>query len=980
MREFGVYQAAEIERNVVKDQKVANVFVVPAEQLGVQYFTQFHGQLRDGHGQSPPAAWIVNSLTPTLYTEARFDSDTTCATILSMEPNDVLPYLIIGLLALISFGAILVVGYMALRSLRRRRGWRIDDQQPAEASAAPPAVVIGDRSLASMARLPQPAALPELIAEAADTPRDERLINAAASTMKTLSPGMQDAVWVAVVPRQFNIDLLAALRPDWGELADDVYERLQRLWFISAVPDGSCVQAGIRRAMLHHLYRKDDQRETYLRYSLRAAKYFHVRMVSRSDAYNKRNARFVSDTFFRFRPPNCQSPQDEIEWLYHLAVADSVNAPPALQQIGDDWLKAGRLLDLQNLLDALREHIDDGRLTTSLCALVYYYAGRVALRGNRARNGLSALEQARRLSRGDQAITNRIQQAIGEALDVLTAPDRSLVPDSSVWSSLSQPVADRTHWGLWADLQLPQPGDDGLRRTHEMLRVYQSSSNYSGAALAMRLIGDAHRGRGDYRAALEWYENSRTTLQQAARSEGERQSALLDEAITLKALGDTQYLLGWVDDALNSYAESLRLHELMPDDELHEADAHKARGDVLHFLTRYMEALPEYETALAAYRKGGAVISEGETLLAQGRLFQALQRQAETERCYEEALGIYQRSGSSLGSANALLVIGSSALLRDQPQLAQQRFEEALNVYRKQKNEAGEAAALKALGDASVKLRQFDRAAGHYDEALTQFRTAGLRRNAAETELAVGQLLLRRKDYPNAAQRCEQALAQFGELQDRRGEADAKLVLGEVRQMQRQSTEAGRLWTESLAAYDAARDRVGEAQTLSHLGEECLLLHDHAGALTNFQAALNLWREIGDPIGAVEMLYARVGHCLALLDRRDEAARAFEQAMKMHSPREFGWQGWCDVVHDKFEDALVHFTAMTRRDPATNWQVGLALAQLVGGNRIESERQMDAALRNADPRELGEACRWIEVVARLRPALNLKAEQYGLMC
>ncbi len=144
---------------------------------------------------------------------------------------------------------------------------------------------------------------------------------------------------------------------------------------------------------------------------------------------------------------------------------------------------------------------------------------------------------------------------------MLTSPDRPLTPDSSVWSSLSQPVADRTHWGLWADLQLPQPSDDELRRTREMLLVYQSSRNFSGAALAMRLIGDEHRGRGDYRNALKWYQNSRATLRQAIHDEGERQSVLLDEAITLKALGDTQYLMGRVEDALNSYAESLTLHD-----------------------------------------------------------------------------------------------------------------------------------------------------------------------------------------------------------------------------------------------------------------------------------------------------------------------------------------------------------------------------------------------------------------------------------
>ena len=158
------------------------------------------------------------------------------------------------------------------------------------------------------------------------------------------------------------------------------------------------------------------------------------------------------------------------------------------------------------------------------------------------------------------------------------------------------------------------------------------------------------------------------------------------------------------------------------------------------------------------------------------------------------------------------------------------------------------------------------------------------------------------------------------------------------------------------------------------------MLRDYAGALTNFEKALNLWREIGDPIGAVETMYARVGQSLALLDRRGEALRAFELAAAAHSPRQFGWLGWRAVTTGEFEDALVHFTAMTNRDPAVSWQVGLALAQLACGDRSGAERQMAAGLDRANPQELGEACRWIEYVARLMPGLNLKAEQFDLMC
>jgi hypothetical protein len=229
-----------------------------------------------------------------------------------MEPNDILRWLV-ALLALISLGAVGLVTYALLGSLRRRRALRSREQPGA---AAPAAEKI---SSVSAARLPQPPILPELMSEAADTPRDERLINAAASTMKTLSPGMQDAVWVAVVPRQFNVELLTALRPDWGALTNDVYERLARLWFVSAMPEGSACDRPFAAPCCASL---PQGRPAKIPAPFAARRQpFHARMVNQSDAYSQRNARSFRD-ILPFLPPNRQSPGDEIEWLYHLAVAD----------------------------------------------------------------------------------------------------------------------------------------------------------------------------------------------------------------------------------------------------------------------------------------------------------------------------------------------------------------------------------------------------------------------------------------------------------------------------------------------------------------------------------------------------------------------------------------------------------------------------------------------------------------------------------
>lgn len=884
-----------------------------------------------------------------------------------MEPADIIRLLVV-VLAIGAFLIAALVAYGVLYYFLARQRARAQSK-PAPPKPAP----------RSMRRAAPPRTLPELVAEAAEITPDERLIDAAASTLQTLPETDQAAVWVAVVPRQFNVELLAALRPEWSTHAKEMYARLQRLWFVTATPDGqSCIQAVVRRAMLRHLYRKDDRRPYYQRDSLRAAKYFHARLVGKATPSGKRRRPFVSDTFYRFLPPGPLPTPVTIEWLYHLAVGDPANAARALQQLADAWLAAGQFEPLQDLLFALREHAEAGRLTDFLSALIYFYQGRVALRANEVRAALSALEHARRLAHNDPLLSPRIFDALSTALDIINPADRPTLPDSSVWSSIARPTVDRIHWSLWADLYLPQPSLDRLRRTQETLKVYKAAHYLTGEARLLRALGEEHSARGDYGQALACYNRSYELLQQVLQQEGMRNSLRLDEALTLKERGDVQYLMGRTAEALASYGAALQAHALLPGDDLSEADVQKTIGDVLHFQGAYTEALPRYETALAAYRRSGATISEGETLLAQGRLLQTLRRLLEARRCYDDALVVYRRCGSNLGLANALLVVGSSLLLNNEALPAQQHFEEALKLYRVEQSEAGEAAALKALGDASVQLKQFDQAQTRYEDALRQAEVAGLRRSAAEIHLAIGHLHRRKMKYQEAIQSYQTALARFNDLDDQRGEADAQLALGEVRQLCGENTTAFKLFQQAYRTYKAVRDRFGEAQVTSRIGDEHLLNHEYIKALSNFEAARNLWKEIGDPIGAWEVQQGQVAHTLALLGRVTEAASAYEEAAELRTAAQFGWRGWQAIVQGQWEDAEVHFTAIVKRDAAVRWRVGLAVALLGCAKTDEGRQQMEEALGNANVVELAEACRWFEYVARSAPHLNLKPEDFGL--
>ena len=881
-----------------------------------------------------------------------------------MEPTDIIRLVVVAL----AVGALLVIGLVAFGTLSYFLAHR--RAKPAQTEPAPAAATARQEVHAKT--------LPELVAEAAEFTPDERLINAAANTLKTLSETEQAAIWVAVVPRQFNAEVLAALRPEWRARAAEIEARVQRLWFVSATPAGSCIQAVVRRAMLRHLYRKDDRRPAYQRDSLRAAKYFHARLMGSPPQPGKRKRPFASDTFYRFLPPGPLPTPPLIEWLYHLAIGDPDNAARALQQLADAWLTEGKIDPLQDMLFALREHADENRLTNALCALLYYYQGRVALRANEVRAALSALEYARRLAQKDQFLTLRIYEALSTALDIINPTDRPTLPDSSVWSALARPTADRVHWSLWADLYLPQPSLDRLRRTQETLKVYEAAHYLTGEARMLRALGEEHSARGDYGPALACYNRSYELLQQVQQQDGMRNSLRLDEALTLKGRGDAQYLMGRTSDALASYGGALQAHILLPGDDLAEADVQKSIGDVLHFLGDYTEALPRYETALATYRNAGATISEGETLLAQARLLQALRRMPEAQRCYDDALEVYRKCGSNLGLANALLVVGSSLLLQEQALIAQQNFEEALKLYRVEQNEGGEAAALKALGNASVQLKQFDQAQERYEEALLQAEVAGLRRNVAEIYLAIGHLLLRKLDNQGATQQYQTALERFKDLDDQRGEADAQLALGRVRQLRGESTLAFRLFQQAYRTYRVVRDRFGEAGVLGSMGDENLLNRDYARALSNFEAARNLWKEIGDPIGAWEMQQGRVAHTLALLGRSAEAASAYDEAAERRTAAQFGWRGWQALVLGQFEDAEVHFTAITNRDPALSWQLGLALARLGCGKFEAGSALLERTLEQANMLELDEACRWIAFVARIAPQLNLKPEDFGL--
>jgi uncharacterized protein YjbI with pentapeptide repeats len=83
---------------------------------------------------------------------------------------------------------------------------------------------------------------------------EERALILTKDLISTLTPGLQSMVWAAAVPRWFNAEILAALRPEWADQAETLYQDLQDLSFIEVFPDrGHNVHERTRHPMLNYL-------------------------------------------------------------------------------------------------------------------------------------------------------------------------------------------------------------------------------------------------------------------------------------------------------------------------------------------------------------------------------------------------------------------------------------------------------------------------------------------------------------------------------------------------------------------------------------------------------------------------------------------------------------------------------------------------------------------------------------------------------
>lgn len=410
------------------------------------------------------------------------------------------------------------------------------------------------------------------------------------SDLESLEPSLQRVLGAVAVPHWFDGAIVAALEPGLADRADLLYAHLQTLSIVEPWPGrGHRVCEPMRRELLDRL--GADYPEALREWSDRAAVAFGQR----------------------------SEPDDRIEQLYHLAVADPEAARGAIDDQARAWHQDFQLDLLTALLHQLGEQAD--RTSVGIRALVAYWEGQLWFRQYRTTEAYGCYERALDLyrSQDDRLGGATTLQAVGELLQ----------------------FADR-----------PEAAQDCYEQA---LGLYRAIDHPLGAANTLKALGDL----GQW---MNQWDNAQTCYEQALElyeALGDR----LGQANTRQSLGDFWQFLEREADAETHYEQALALYRAV-NNRVGEANTLRALGYLLQRTDRPEAAQERYEQALALYQALGAPLGEANTRQGLGDLLQLTDRGDAAQAQYEQALALYRTAGDRTGEANTLQAI---ALLAPDP-------------------------------------------------------------------------------------------------------------------------------------------------------------------------------------------------------------------------------------------------------------------------------------------------------------------------
>ncbi len=346
----------------------------------------------------------------------------------------------------------------------------------------------------------------------------------------------------------------------------------------------------------------------------------------------------------------------------------------------------------------------------------------------------------------------RLSGQLQKALDDL---NEALPIEQQANSLLGQATTLMTMGRIYTDLGQE---DKALALLNQALTMWRSLGSRSGEAATLSYIGKVYNNLGDHDESLK---NLNASIAIWHQIDNPQSTTPAPNRTASSPPGPSQATAASRTTAmLDGEAGTL--------DNLGRAYSDMGQG---------LEALKDYEQAIALFRQAGERNGEALVLNDMGPAYAELGQKQKSLEIYNQAIQIWRETGNRQGEALTLNDMGR--LYRDLGlhQTAMDYYNQALPIWRETGNRSGEAMALSDMGRAYADLGQPQKALDYGSQALPIFRETGNRRGVAMTLNTMGRDHSDMNEAQAAMDLDLQALVLWREAKDERNEATALMTI-----------------------------------------------------------------------------------------------------------------------------------------------------------------------------------------------------------
>jgi tetratricopeptide (TPR) repeat protein len=326
-------------------------------------------------------------------------------------------------------------------------------------------------------------------------------------------------------------------------------------------------------------------------------------------------------------------------------------------------------------------------------------------------------------------------------------------------------------------------------------------------------------------------------------------------ANALRSLGDAYAQLQQFQLAVDHFEQALTLFGTL-EDRRRKAWTHVGLGNAYWEQGAFAQAVEQFQPALELFATSDV---RGQAWAREG-LAVAYRLQGRFDDCIDElekALTLFVEVEDRRGQAYCLVNHGTVRRDRGQLPEALDWFEQAQPIFEDLADRHGATYVLLNKGHLLREQHRHEEASALLEECLTAFLQLGDRVAEAWTRFNRGMVYQAQEALEQADEELEHSSSLFQELNHPRGAAWTSIGMGAVH-LARGSSAGLEHFEAAAAELKKLKDRLGLAKALKGSGQALALAGDRTAAAQRWQAALELFNELGaSEVSEVKALLAR---------------------------------------------------------------------------------------------------------------------------